>query len=866
MSTVDVLASVLPSYITEQNSLIPQLLAAYYTWLESKSPQEITEIRDVRKTQYLDDIVREFVVGITTTENTDIEMLVDNAIELYRMKGTPVGLDTFYRIVYGVEPEITFPRERTFAASASTWHQQYTMETDITDPLIADACIGQIVASATGSARVLSAHFSSTMVAQRCVLTIHDVQGYFQVNQRLLVGTHSFKLVGSLGSFILPAVDASIDSQMLTATSATGSAAKVYARAKPVTTRYIQAKVTNGGSGYSLLPTFRVSNVVIDVDGLSISNADAMLANLSVTQQAFHAEYTYEPDAPIEVGSTITLKAGATTKATANVVALLPSTTLGQRLLLSTSASAANVTGSNNFVFGANTYSNVAFTDDSASGTLVGFSDTFTLTITDQAQAIDLGQSVFQYQNTTLRATGIVVGKPATDQLVIERQSGVFSNTYTLKASANSAVANIATVTNVAGSIGITDVVNQFDQGNALLLTNATASVVQTSNTEGVSLSVTSLIHRETIVGNTAEFDAAADVSVELTDGDLAGQTVRTLVTGSIDSIGVYTQSVPTVAPLVAIESPTMSNSAVVQLTVTNAAGFSVGQEIQQIGGPGVLVTLSPSSNTARLQQGETVYVPSKAAPGFVGVITDFSNTATANEQLVIHQYIGDVDWTTAGWSTIESDRSNVTVTVSSINASASVGAGVKATIIGIDDDVLFATVNHRYQTQWVAPSTVSTSDRFYTANVTAVTYDTSSIPGANASVRLSLAPSQINTHTLNVFDSGQGFINGQVVTLTNDAGVIVGNAIAVVAALGTIPGISTNDRSKLAAGQHLFDGQRYQQYSIDIASSIQPNKYSVNQQFTDIAGFNNLTTPMIKATGNKQPSSLSAQVGTQNV
>lgn len=863
MSTVDTIASALPAFITEQNSLIPQLMAAYYTWLDDKSPQDITLIRDVNKTQYLDDLVREFVVGISTTDNTDVPLLVSNVIDLYRMKGTPVGIDAFYRLVYGVEPEITFPRDRTFALSASTWLQQYQMETDITDPAVANALIGQVVASATGSAHVISAHFASSMVSQRCILTIHDVRGNFAVGQRLVVGSYAFKLLGSLGAFILPSIDPGVNSQILSATSATGASAKVSARANVVAVSDVQATVVDGGSGYSLLPNFSVSNIIADVSHLSIGNVATIASNTVVTQQAFHAEYIYEPAAPIAVGATLTLRSGATTRGTANVVALLPSTTLGQKLLLTSSASSANITGSNNFVFGANTYNNVAFTDNSATGRLVAFDDYFSLELSSQVAAISHGDQLYQYQGSTLRGQGTVVAKPASNQVVVERTFGLFSNTFTLKASANSSVANVATVVSASSAVGIANVVGTFAPGNPLTFSNGTANVIAVTNTDGVALSVSELDNRETLVGNAATFAAGAYASATLSDGDFSGQTVYAVPSGRIKDVDLYVSKLPTRAPLVSVSSPTMSNAAIVNLTVSNASGFEVGQEIQQIGGTGVLVTMTASANTALLRHGDVFAVPSKANPGFVGVITEFPNTAAVNTQAIVHQYFGDTDWAAEGWTTLQTYNSNVTVAVSAVAPSSNVGAGVKATITSIANNVLSCTVNHRYAGLWTAPSVVTDVDRFYSSNVTAVAYDTSKTPGTNASIRLSLSPSEVNTHTLNVEDSGQGFVNGQVVTLTDNNGVVVGNAIASVVALGTVPGISTNDRSKLAAGQHLYDGRIYQQHSIRIASSVNVDKYDVNQQFTDIAGFENLSTPLIKSTLKAGSSVNSTYIGT---
>jgi hypothetical protein len=115
---------VLPEYFVEDNEKLIQLLQEYYNWMDSSAdhnfPDIITGIltsRDIHSVdeKYLDQIINEIGNGLTQSSFFDNPRLMGRLLgDFYRVKGTRVGTEGFFRAFFGEDVIIEYPKENIF--------------------------------------------------------------------------------------------------------------------------------------------------------------------------------------------------------------------------------------------------------------------------------------------------------------------------------------------------------------------------------------------------------------------------------------------------------------------------------------------------------------------------------------------------------------------------------------------------------------------------------------------------------------------------------------------------------------------------------------------------------------------------------
>lgn len=114
----------LPEYFSEDNEKLVQLLEEYYDWMDSSTQfnfpeliRGITASRDIQSanTKYLDQIIAEIGNGLTQSSFFDNPRLMGRLLgDFYRVKGTKVGTEGFFRAFYNEDVIIEYPKENIF--------------------------------------------------------------------------------------------------------------------------------------------------------------------------------------------------------------------------------------------------------------------------------------------------------------------------------------------------------------------------------------------------------------------------------------------------------------------------------------------------------------------------------------------------------------------------------------------------------------------------------------------------------------------------------------------------------------------------------------------------------------------------------
>jgi len=120
----------LPDWFTEDNDKLITLLDKYYRYIDDSSGDHSfgTAIRDlhhVRDAQavdekYLDEIIREIGNGLQASSFFQKPRLMTKLLaEFYRVKGSLVSVEGFFRGFFGQEVTIEYPKEKIFIVSES---------------------------------------------------------------------------------------------------------------------------------------------------------------------------------------------------------------------------------------------------------------------------------------------------------------------------------------------------------------------------------------------------------------------------------------------------------------------------------------------------------------------------------------------------------------------------------------------------------------------------------------------------------------------------------------------------------------------------------------------------------------------------
>jgi hypothetical protein len=124
-----------PAFYREEGQNFIAFVKAYYEWLEQPTnvtykSRHLLEYRDVDTT--LDEFIiyfkEKYLKNIQFNTSSNKELLIKNASDLYRSKGTERSIDLFFKLVYGVDAEVQYPAERIFKLSDGQWEVPQYLE------------------------------------------------------------------------------------------------------------------------------------------------------------------------------------------------------------------------------------------------------------------------------------------------------------------------------------------------------------------------------------------------------------------------------------------------------------------------------------------------------------------------------------------------------------------------------------------------------------------------------------------------------------------------------------------------------------------------------------------------------------------
>lgn len=123
----------LPEFVREEYPLFISFLEAYYEFLENKQGIKkndlITESKKLKSIFDIDQSIDQFEIQFFNTfapllssdTTTDKSFLIKNLLPLYRSKGSEQSFKFLFRLIFGEEIQISYPRDNILIASDGKW-------------------------------------------------------------------------------------------------------------------------------------------------------------------------------------------------------------------------------------------------------------------------------------------------------------------------------------------------------------------------------------------------------------------------------------------------------------------------------------------------------------------------------------------------------------------------------------------------------------------------------------------------------------------------------------------------------------------------------------------------------------------------
>ncbi len=122
-----------PEFIREEYPLFISFLEAYYEYLENKQGTQLNDLtqraKDLRNLSDVDDSIddfeEQFFATYASLVSKDVEIdkafLIKNVLPLYLAKGSENSFKLLFRMLFGQELEVKYPKNDVLRASDGKW-------------------------------------------------------------------------------------------------------------------------------------------------------------------------------------------------------------------------------------------------------------------------------------------------------------------------------------------------------------------------------------------------------------------------------------------------------------------------------------------------------------------------------------------------------------------------------------------------------------------------------------------------------------------------------------------------------------------------------------------------------------------------
>ena len=504
-----------PSFYKEDGPVFIEFVKAYYEWLE-QSGNAVGEARKLSQYKDIDTTIDDFILhfkekylkNIQFDTTTNKILLVKNALDLYKSKGTERSIDLFFRLIYGTDAEVRYPADNIFRLSDGVWVRPTFLE--ITDSKYNVDYLGkQIIGSKSGAKAFVEKYIRrKTANGYVNLLYVSGIQGEFNNGEVIGINLNNSpkfniskrsKLVGSIKQLLT--IDKSRNFKVgdtVKIVGATGIGGLARVAEVDAATGLVDFIFVDGGFGYTLTSNAIISEKVISFENVVIDNDNDKYFHVlqDVYQPLVNISFT-SATTTFKVGDVLSRYVSNNLAAYGDIIDIDQENDNGTITL---SRKYGSFTNGSIYYTASNTNSLYANTveDRTLSGKIMGSSNNHEITLIG-ASNISLGANVYQKDSQSIFGYGTVT-KINGDVITVENPIGSFKNSVSLEnerytQAAGTIVANTLSVTITgSGTSFSNDYINAviYNSSNVALgvvasISNSTSLTLSTSSTANVS-------------------------------------------------------------------------------------------------------------------------------------------------------------------------------------------------------------------------------------------------------------------------------------------------------------------------------------------------------------------------------------------
>lgn len=778
-----------PAHYRENGPVLVAFIVEYYKWLETEGQtlyhtRRLLDYKDIDATadQFILYFKNKYLTDIQFNTSTNIKQIIKHSLDLYRAKGTERAVDLLFRLIFGVGAEVYYPGSDVFKTSDGKWKVPRYLEVVINEnnKLFSNK---QITGLSSGATAFVEKVIRRT-VANRLidVLYISAINGTFQTEEVIVVKDNTalidlkVKIIGSLSGIQvdLNGVGSGYSvGDIIDLKSNKGDEAKGRVANTTNINGIVSFTLENGGYGYNSNAEVIISEKVLNLSNVNVN------ANNNTNNYFKIFETITQPFANITYSN---LSGGVTIPIGTPIYSYFPNNSIkGSGIVLSTTATSASAGQIRASIFSGNLnataiYSTanalsaniVLYVNKTASANIMGISNTLSFEVINATGVFTKNDIVYQLNaNNDAEVANAVVTSFFTSVgsngiIKVANSQGIFRNNLLIRKRNDSITANIYST---ALSIGVFDISNSFISTKYNYITSS-------NSLSNASISVVS-------TGIEATFNVSPDVLYTETLLDINTDYIRDY---SNLRLNVLTYQFP-------------GN------TAANLSYSTIGDALTiqniEIGKIRALINLNRGTDYS-------------IAPFVLIYQPEVENFKIKDNMLIITGVTGNFEV-------------GELVQQSSTGARGIIKQGSNNTNLFLER-LRFYNANNFTITTGTSSQIYGVSSGFV-ANVTSSIKDSNSqFLGLNAVVFSNTAIGNGSITSIDIIDSGFGFVDGEEISFENDNGIATG--ISVVQTQGKGQGFYQQKGGFLSDQKKIFDGDYYQDYSYDVLSSVTLDKY----------------------------------------
>jgi len=790
-----IIPSQFPAVYREDGPLFVEFVRQYYKWMETQGPVFYT--RNLQAFQDIDTTEEEFLVhfkekylkNIQFQTATNTRLLVKHSLDLYRSKGTERAINLFFRLVFGEDAEVYYPGLDVMRSSDAKWYSPTYLEVIQNDSnkfFVNKEIIG-LNSGATA--------FVDAVVTRRFQGKYVDVFYISGITKDFITGeTITLATADPADGYVNPIVVGSLTTATISdggAGFSIGEIVNIYSvnnRGKQGLGRVsslasisgaVQITLIDGGWGYSTNSAYNLvsSNVLrlgnvnivpIDLNTFTFT-VDTVIQPLANIQMSYGKYVSNSASAMFAIGDTISTYSGGVVNSTGRVISITPSGTANSAYVLASILS-GNLQSNSVYYNQGNsiTANSTAYVDVSASGTGVGVASNGYVNYSNVSGSFSISDQIYQVNPLGVETANAIVKTVAANGLIgnlyVTNSVGIFISGYPVLNRTNTAT---ATVNSIAIDVGI----------------------IQTSNSGFVSYPG-NYVYEPKYGSNGQVYSVSS--------GTGAGFNI-----GSIS----YTDDVY-VADLVLPFKNVRLNAT----TYVGAGGVTLKQASANHA-----TKLSDALNNTHITVG-TITTLTAVNPGVNYTYAPFITTI---EPRIFNFRKRDFIFTLAN-----SNGSFIPGEV--VTQDTTGGRGIVQTS---NSTVLYVRRTTFYDKFVQANSTIDYTIRGTTSGSSASLFtlqqQQSAYAGFNDIIQTKAISSTGSVASMDIVDSGFGYIDGDTVNFSSLDGTRTGTIKVGLGKQGKGSGRYLTQSGFLSADKYLFDGDYYQDFSYVINTAVSSEKYS---------------------------------------